>query len=205
MSTRLHRQLLATRILGSASRLVCRSVHPLGACSRPDALSGSRRVTTALRALHEGAAPVFATSPPGRGAPSVAPGAPPRPVPQAANADAAVAPRHLSGRAAGSPQAPPSALLGPPPAASPPPPAVEGSAARAYCAPAAGPVGSSRRAGGGNVGRRGAAHLQAAAGDSDTSRPWRPPRPSEERLYHSGKRGDPRDPVGASRPSAAPR
>lgn len=68
VSTRLHRQLLATRILGSASRLVCRSVHPLGACSRPDAISGSRRVTTALRALHEGAAPVFAKSPPGRGA-----------------------------------------------------------------------------------------------------------------------------------------
>lgn len=41
-------------------------------------------------------------------------GAPPRPVPQAANADAAEAPGHLSGRAAGSPPAPPSALLGPP-------------------------------------------------------------------------------------------
>lgn len=93
----------------------------------------------------------------------------------------------------------------PSPAASPPQPAVEGSSARAHCALAARPVGSPRRAGGGNVGRRGAAHLQPAAGDAGTSRPRLPPRSSEKRLGGSGKRSGPGDPVGGSCPSAAPK
>lgn len=41
-------------------------------------------------------------------------GVPPRPVPQAASWDAAAAPRNRGGQAAGSPRAPPSALLGRP-------------------------------------------------------------------------------------------
>jgi hypothetical protein len=142
---------------------------------------GQGRLLLPLGPPQEGTSPVLAKSTPGRGGPQcVVLGVPPRPVPQAASSDAAAAPGHRGGRAAGSPRAPSSSLLG-----TPRPPRrrhrPRWKAARRVRtgALAARPVGSPRRAGGGNVGRRGAAHLQPAAGDAGTSRPRRPPRPSE--------------------------